>query len=227
VTRSGTIGLVIFDGDGVLYDTEPVVCRVQADVITALGHPITDADARTHIGKTGAEFYAAMAERFAMTIPSDINQRFVKRYTEILAEGLETIPGVRELIAGLTVPYCLATNSTRLRLDVTLKATGLTDVFEGRAFCLDDVARGKPAPDLFLLAAKTMGVAPADCLVIDDNIAGITAARAAGMRAVGFVGASHNAPGQADTLIAAGAERVCATMDEFGALLGISDTVFR
>jgi len=219
--------LVIFDGDGVLYDTEPVVCRVQADVITALGHPITQADARTHIGKTGAEFYAAMAERFGMTIPDDINERFVKRYTEILSEGLEPIPGVRELIARLTVPYCLATNSTKLRLGVTLKASGLADVFKDRAFCLDDVARGKPAPDLFLLAAKTMGAAPSDCLVIDDNIAGITAARTAGMRAIGFVGASHNAPGQADMLIAAGAERVCTTMHEFGALLGISDALIR
>ena len=212
--------LLIFDGDGVLYDTEPVVCRVQADVITALGHPITEADARSHIGKTGAEFYAAMAERFGLTIPGDINQRFVDRYSKVLAEGLEPIPGVRDLIARLTVPFCLVTNSTRLRLDVTLAATGLTDTFKDRVFCLDDVKRGKPAPDMFLLAAKTMNAAPADCLAIDDNIHGIAAARDAGMRAIGFIGASHNAPGQADKLIAAGAERVCESIIEFSELLG-------
>jgi len=212
-------GLLIFDGDGVLYDTEPVVCRVQADVITALGHPITEADARSHIGRTGAEFYAAMAERFAMTIPEDINHRFVTRYREVLADGLAPIPGVRDLIERLCVPYCLVTNSTRLRLDVTLAATGLVDLFKDRLFCLDDVKRGKPAPDMFLLAAKTMKADAADCLAIDDNIHGIAAAREAGMRAIGFVGASHNAPGQAEKLIEAGAERVCNSMLEFAGLL--------
>lgn len=211
--------LIIFDGDGVLYDTEPVVCRVQADIITALGHPITEADARSHIGRTGAEFYAAMAERFAMTIPEDINQRFVKRYREVLADGLAPIPGVRALIERLAIPYCLVTNSTRLRLDVTLAATGLAELFTGRTFCLDDVARGKPAPDMFLLATQTLGASPNDCLAIDDNIHGITAAKEAGIRAVGFIGASHNAPGQAERLIAAGAEIVCEDMDDFATLL--------
>lgn len=211
--------LIIFDGDGVLYDTEPVVGRVQADVITALGFPITEADTRSHTGRTGAEFYAAMAERFGLTIPGDINQRFVKRYAEVLAEGLEPIPGVRDLIGRLNVPFCLATNSTRARLDVTLGTSGLADLFKGRTFCLDDVRHGKPAPDMFLLAAKTMGAAPANCLAIDDNVPGIVAACAAGMRAVGFTGASHNAPGQAERLIAAGAKIVCKDMAEFTALL--------
>ncbi len=211
--------LVIFDGDGVLYDTEPVVGRVQADVITALGFPITLADTQSHTGKTGAEFYAAMAERFGMTIPDDINQRFVTRYAEVLADGLAPIRGVRDLIDRLNVPFCLATNSTRGRLDVTLAATGLADIFKDRAFCLDDVARGKPAPDMFLLAAKTMRAAPGDCLCIDDNIPGIQAARAAGMRAIGFTGNSHTAPGQAERLIAAGAESVCADMSTFETLL--------
>lgn len=209
------IGLLIFDGDGVLYDTEPVVCRVQADVITALGFPITEADARAHIGRTGAEFYAAMAERFQTTLPDDMNARFVERYGEIMAEGLEPIPGVRALIERLKVPYCLVTNSTRARLDVTLRATGLAETFAGRIFCLDDVARGKPAPDMFLMAADTAGVPPADCLAIDDNIHGITAAKAAGMNAVGFVGASHNGPDQEAKLIAAGAKIVFRDIAEF------------
>jgi HAD superfamily hydrolase (TIGR01509 family) len=211
--------LIIFDGDGVLYDTEPVVSRVQADVITALGFAITEADARSHIGKTGAEFYRAMEERFATTLPSDMNQRFVKRYGEVLTEGLAPIPGVRALIERLTVPYCLATNSTRLRLEVTLAATGLKDLFEGRAFALDDVTRGKPAPDLLLHAAKTMGAAPAECLAIDDNITGIMAGRAAGMRVIGFTGATHNAPDQAARLRTAGAEIVCRDMEEIRVLL--------
>jgi HAD superfamily hydrolase (TIGR01509 family) len=213
------IKLFIFDGDGVLYDTEPVVCRVQADVITALGFPIAPEDARAHIGKTGAEFYSAMAERFRTTLPADMNERFVKRYGEILAAGLAPMPGALELIARLAVPYYLATNSTRLRLDVTLAATGLAKVFDGRAVCLDDVARGKPAPDIFLLAARKMNVAPAECLIIDDNIAGIVAATAAGMPAIGFVGASHNAPDQAERLIAAGAQSVCRSMGEVARLL--------
>lgn len=212
--------LLIFDGDGVLYDTEPVVCRVQADVVTAVGYPITPEDARPHIGKTGAQFYRAMEERFETTLPADMNERFVERYSAILSQGLAPIPGVRELIARLSVPYCLATNSTRARLDVTLAATGLGPLFAGRFFCLDDVARGKPAPDLFALAAKTLGADPAGCLVIDDNVHGITAGIAAGMRVIGFVGASHNGADQAAKLTAAGAEAVCTDMAAFADLLG-------
>lgn len=212
--------LLIFDGDGVLYDTEPVVCRVQADVVTAVGYPITPEDAYAHIGKTGAQFYRAMEERFETTLPADMNERFVERYSAILSQGLAPIPGVRELIARLTTPYCLATNSTRARLDVTLAATGLGPLFAGRFFCLDDVARGKPAPDLFLLAAKALGTESTNCLIIDDNVHGITAGIAAGMRVIGFVGASHNDGDQAAKLTAAGAETVCADMNAFADILG-------
>lgn len=212
--------LLVFDGDGVLYDTEPVVCRVQADVVTAAGFPITPKDAYAHIGKTGAQFYRAMEERFETTLPTDMNERFVERYSAILSQGLAPIPGVRELISRLSVPYCLATNSTRARLDVTLAATDLAETFAGRFFCIDDVARGKPAPDLFLLAAKTLGADPAGCLIIDDNVHGITAGIAAGMRVIGFVGASHNGPDQEAKLISAGAEAVCADMMAFADLLG-------
>ena len=215
-------GLVVFDGDGVLYDTEPVISRVQAEIVSALGYPITQAETHAYVGKTGAEFYRAMGERFGTKLPDDMNARFVKRYGEILADGLEPIAGVRDLIGRLKVPFCLATNSTRARLVVTLAASGLAEIFAGRAFCLDDVARGKPAPDLFLHAAETMGAAPADCLVIDDNVAGITGGIAAGMRAIGFVGASHNSAGQAERLLAAGAETVCPDMAAFAQLLARS-----
>jgi len=206
-------GLIIFDGDGVLYDTEPIVCRVQAEVMNALGYAITEADARQHIGKTGAEFYRAMEGRFAATLPGDMNERFVKRYREVLGQGLAPMPGAVKLLGRLAVPFCVATNSTRLRLGVTLEATGLTGLFRGRAFSVSEVARGKPAPDLFFHAADVMGSAPADCLVIDDNVHGIAAGIAAGMRVIGFVGGSHVASDQTARLKDAGAEAVAADMD--------------
>jgi len=190
-------------------------------VMNALGVPVTEADARSQTGRTGAEFYRAMEQKFGVTLPTDMNQRFVKRYGEVLAEGFEPMPGVLDLLRALKVPYCVATNSTRLRLDVTLAAAGLAELFAGRTFCLDDVTRGKPAPDLFLHAARTLGVAPPDAVVVEDSLHGIAAAKAAGMRALGFTGGSHCPPELADKLAAAGAEAVVKNMSELKRLLPI------
>jgi HAD superfamily hydrolase (TIGR01509 family) len=148
-----------------------------------------------------------------------MNLRFVKRYREVLAEGFSAMPGVLDILDGLTVPYCVATNSTRLRLEVTLEAAGLAERFAGRAFCLDDVTRGKPAPDLFLHAAKSLGAAPSDAVVVEDSLHGVAAAKAAGMRVFGFTGGSHCPPELADRLAEAGAERVLSSMQALKPLL--------
>ena len=104
-------------------------------------------------------------------------------------------------------------------LQFEFRGCGDSEGEKGRIICLDDVTRGKPAPDMFLLAAKKMRTAPADSLAIDDNVHGIAAALSAGMHAIGYVGASHNTPDQAERLIAAGAEAVCNDIGAFAALL--------
>jgi HAD superfamily hydrolase (TIGR01509 family) len=131
-----------------------------------------------------------------------------------LAAELRPMPGIRELLASLQVPYCLASSSGGARIALSLQLAGLTEYFDGRIFGTELVVHGKPAPDLFLHAARAMAAPPERCLVIEDSDPGIAAARAAGMTAWGFAGGSHLSAGDAaDRLRASGAAAVFAKMD--------------
>jgi beta-phosphoglucomutase-like phosphatase (HAD superfamily) len=104
---------------------------------------------------------------------------------------LKPIPGIVQVLPRLGVPYCVASSGTLERIRHALDVTGLLGLFEPHLFSAAMVARGKPAPDLFLHAAATMGAIPQNCLVVEDSPAGIEAARAAGMRVLAFTGGSH------------------------------------
>jgi HAD superfamily hydrolase (TIGR01509 family) len=211
--------LVIFDGDGVLYDTEMLMSALQIEMLKGFGMPITDADVRPYLGLTGAEMYRDLEKRFGILLPADFNEQFVQRYRALMAEHLPLMPGALALLDRLKVPACICTNSTRLRFDVTLASTGLDKYFPGRAFCVDDVARGKPAPDLYLHACAHMKTAPTDALIVEDSIMGIRAGTAAGCRVIGFAGGAHCPPDHDTSLVEAGAEIVCHDMATLGSLL--------
>ncbi len=211
--------LVIFDGDGVLYDTEPLMNLLQIEQLALHGVHVADADIRGYIGLPGATMYRDFEKRFGVTLPDDFNAQFVRAYGEKVRALSPLMPGATLLLDGLSAPACICTNSTRLRFDVTLAATGLDAYFKGREFCLDDVTRGKPAPDLYLHASKQMKTAPSDALVIEDSMSGVKAGRAAGCRVVGFAGGSHCEPGHDRTLTEAGAETVCHDMTTLASLL--------
>ena len=211
--------LVIFDGDGVLYDTEMLMSALQIEMLQGYGMPITYDDVRPYLGLTGAEMYRDLEKRFGVALPADFNEQFVQRYGKLMAQHLPVMPGALALLDRLDRPACICTNSTRLRFDVTLASTGLDKYFSGRAFCLDDVARGKPAPDLYLHACAHMMTAPEDALIVEDSIMGIRAGRTAGCRVVGFAGGAHCPPDHDRALIEAGAETVCHDMATLGSLL--------
>ena len=129
---------------------------------------------------------------------------------------LRPIPGIAAVIDALPCPFCVASSSLPERIRLSLEVTGLWTRFEGRAFSSTMVRRGKPAPDLFLHAAASLGFAPADCLVVEDSPAGITAARAAGMRVIAFTGGGHAAGADHRARVAAlGPDAV---IDDMGAL---------
>jgi HAD superfamily hydrolase (TIGR01509 family) len=120
--------------------------------------------------------------------PPDFSSRLVQRTRSVLENHLTAVSGVEEVLNSLSVPYCVASNGNRANMTFTLEHTGLLHRFQGRMYCAEDVAAPKPAPDLFLHAARESKVTPERCVVVEDTPTGVVAARAAGMRAYGFAG---------------------------------------
>ena len=199
------VSAVIFDCDGVLVDSEPVANRVLARVLTEEGLPTTTEDSmRTYMGRSWASCMASVRESLGREIDSDaIEARYVAGVREAWATELRPVPGIEEALDRIALPSCVASSGDHERIRFTLGHTGLLARFEGRIFSATDpeVSRGKPAPDLFLHAARTMGFDPATTVVVEDTVPGAEAGRAAGMRVLGYAG--HSA---AEDLAAAGAE---------------------
>ncbi|MEU9117440.1 HAD family hydrolase [Streptomyces sp. NPDC048483] len=184
-------GLVIFDSDGVLVDSEPISNRVLAGYLTELGHPTTyEESLRDYMGGAMHRIHDVVLERSGERLPADFDVTFHGRVFEAFRRELEPVVGVGEVLGKLAVegvPYCVASSGSHERIRVGLTKTGLFGRFgEECIFSSQDVGRGKPAPDLFLHAARVMGVVPERCVVVEDSVLGVRAAVAAGMDVYGF-----------------------------------------
>lgn len=187
--------LVIFDCDGVLVDSEQISLGVMLAVLDEAGCHLTDQDGYAHLlGRSLGSVAIWLKEERAFDLTEPLLQRLRARMFERFRQELTPIEGVAQAIAALGSQICVASSSQPDRIRLSLTVTGLHDLFSPHIFSASMVARGKPAPDLFLYAAQKMGVAPQDCTVIEDSPAGITAAKAAGMQVIGFVGGSHAKP---------------------------------
>ena len=210
--------MIIFDCDGVLVDSEILSCGTDARLMTEAGYAITtEALIAGYIGRPKAEIWAAIAELRGAPWPEGVLQRANDLLIDRLRTELQPVRGVAgalDAIGAVEGPMAVASSSGVEKLRLSLEVCGLWDTFGGRVFSAEMVARGKPAPDVFLHAAAQCGVDPAACLVIEDSVAGVTAARAAGMTALGFTGGEHTFPGHADSLSAAGARAVVGHMDD-------------
>ncbi|HET8956320.1 MAG TPA: HAD family phosphatase [Solirubrobacterales bacterium] len=210
--------LVIFDCDGVLVDTEPISNRILAAAISEAGLPIAaDEVKREFEAMRLTDIQVRVEERLGRPLGDAWLGDFEARREAAFREGIEPIPGVEEVLRALSAegrPFCAASQARLEKTELTLGLTGLRRYFEdGALFASTMVVHGKPAPDLFLHAAGAMGFEPADCVVVEDAVPGVRAARAAGMPVFGY------APeGTGDRLAAAGA-RVFDSMDELPSLL--------
>ena len=208
------IGLVVFDCDGVLVDSESLACGVEARALTALGYPITGAEvARRYAGLSDADMRRAVEGEIGRPLPPDHGERCAAALEEAFRRELRPVAGmaaVVDAVAAAGLARCVASSSAPERLKFALTVTRLWEKFVPNVFSARMVARGKPAPDLFLFAAGRMEVEPAACLVIEDSVPGIQAARAAGMTAVGFAGGGHCGPDHTARLREADADEVCA-----------------
>ncbi|WP_405012760.1 HAD family hydrolase [Kitasatospora sp. NBC_01539] len=183
--------LVIFDNDGVLVDSEPISNRVLAEYLTELGHPTTVEDSyRDFMGTASHRVHDVILERHGARLPEGFDDLFHARVFAAFEAELVAVRGAEELLKELRqreVPYCLASSAAHTWIRTALDLTGLRGhLAEERIFSAEDVGVGKPAPDLFQHAARTLGVPPERCLVLEDSPNGVLAARAAGMDVYGY-----------------------------------------
>jgi len=204
--------LVIFDCDGVLVDTEPISNRLFAEMLTAEGYPIDPATVMERfMGRPTSESIREVEQALGRPLPKDLPARLERRIIDAFKADPRPVPGVREAALALPGRRCVASSSGHGYLREVLAAAGLADLFE-RMFSSREVARGKPAPDLFLHAAASLGVTPERCLVIEDSPAGVEAAVAAGIAVLGYA---------ARTSAEALASRGAVTFDAMPALPGL------
>jgi HAD superfamily hydrolase (TIGR01509 family) len=203
--------LVIFDCDGVLVDSEPIFNRAHADILSQCGYPITpERVIERFCGISDTEMLAAIEREWGRRLPADYRDRVAALTDASCAAGLTSFPGLVDALDLMRARICVASSSTPERVRKSLAFVGLLDRFEPNIFSAVMVQRGKPAPDLFLYAARAMGADPARVIVIEDSVPGIRAAVSAGMAVIGFRGGSHCPAGHEDILRRNGATAVIA-----------------
>jgi HAD superfamily hydrolase (TIGR01509 family) len=217
------IDLIIFDCDGVLVDSEVISCRAHAEVLTRHGYPITsDQVLKRFLGVSDREARLTIETEMGRKLPDDFEAHLKQAALQRYASELVAIPNIGEAIAAIGLPTCVASSGTPEKIRHGLTCAGLFETLAPHIFSALQVARGKPAPDLFLFAAEQMGAPPARCLVIEDSVPGVTGGRAAGMTVLGFHGGGHCTSGHADLLRAAGA---AVTFDDMRQLPGLIEQI--
>ena len=212
--------LVIFDCDGVLVDSEIISCREHAALLTELGYPISaDQVFERFLGRATHDTTREVEAELGRSLPDDFFAQLKTRLDAAFASSLQAVPHLEAALDALDRPCCVASSGTPEKIATSLRLVGLGHRFASRIFSATEVARGKPAPDLFLLAARRMAVEPERCLVIEDSVPGVTGARAAGMTVLGYCGGSHCRPDHAAALTAAGAAASFADMRQLADLI--------
>jgi HAD superfamily hydrolase (TIGR01509 family) len=225
---SAAFDLLIFDCDGVLVDSEVLACRAVSEALAEFGLslPIEEV-AERFLGRSTKDMYAALEADWNCVLPDAVRSRIRAHSRDLFDRELLPVKGVAAALDALTGLRCVASSSGAEAIAHKLGRTDLLRRFEPASlFSAHMVSRGKPAPDLFLHAAGRLGTEPRRCLVIEDSVPGVTAAKAAGMTVFGFIGASHCRAGHEGRLSAAGADLVLAEMRELPRLIAQRNATF-
>ncbi|SFI70658.1 haloacid dehalogenase superfamily, subfamily IA, variant 3 with third motif having DD or ED/haloacid dehalogenase superfamily, subfamily IA, variant 1 with third motif having Dx(3-4)D or Dx(3-4)E [Bosea sp. OK403] len=211
---------LIFDFDGVVADSESLANLVLAEAVSALGHPTTLDDALTrYCGRRWSDVVIAIEGDLGAELPPDFSDALKAATLARFRSDLREVEGASAFIARFhAIPRCIASSSSIERLTLCLDVLGLASQFGQNVFSAEMVARGKPHPDIFLLAASKLGTNPESCLVIEDSTGGIKAAAAAGMESIGLCAASHIRAAHAERLRAAGATHIATSWQEVDTL---------
>ena len=213
-----SIDLLISDCDGVIVDSEIISHRVLFEALSlhVPAEQLHEALEGT-FGLTVPSIIDLIEKRFDIKLPETFDNDLRRHSEKVVAEEVQAIPGVREALMTIELPLAVASNSRLHNVESSLRRAGLTERVAGNIFCAEMVASPKPAPDVYLLAAERMGVAPGRCLVVEDSPTGVLAARTAGMQVIGFTGASHIPAGHDHALREMGVAAVISDMRELPA----------
>lgn len=216
---------LIFDFDGVLLDSEYASNRHLAELLSELGHPTSLEHALTNFtGLSGPAFRDAVERHIGRTLPDEFHRRRDEEDRRCLEDGLANVAGAVEFVQGLPagLPKAVASSSTTHWIRTHLRHLGLSEAFADHVYSgHEHVARGKPAPDIYLHAADRIGVPIADCAIIEDSEVGVTGALASGARVIGLVAGRHCNSSHGDRLRAIGVREIAANFDEVRALLAL------
>ncbi len=209
------ISHVIFDCDGVLLDSEKISMDVDLALLAENGIALSEAEMHHRfVGTTFESMIEAVEVEFGKALPKDLSDRKDVLMLELYRRDLKTVPGVIPMLQHLGLPKSIGTNGPRHRALAALRMTGLEPFFGDRLTTFEDVKYGKPAPDIYQLAAFRAGFAPDKCVVVEDSVTGVTAALAAGTHVIGFTGVAHDPVSKAKALKQEGVLTVVHTMEE-------------
>ena len=220
---ASVISTIIFDCDGVLVDSERLAQEIELDVLDSIGLHYDRREFSVRFTGTSTEaFWEALEAdgwaRLGRSIAGEIRRPMRDRMRAVFRERLAEVPGARAAIETVRHRKAVASSSTARALRRKLEHVGHWDYFAPYVYSADQVEHPKPAPDLFVHAAAELRAAPGECLVIEDSVNGVRAARAANMRVWGFVGGGHQDADSGARLTAAGAERIVADWAEAAGL---------
>lgn len=212
--------LLIFDCDGVLVDSEIISNRVLAAHLSRHGYPLTSAECQVQfLGRT-IPGVIEMVRNEGIDLPGDFEATLREKDIKAFADELKPVAGMQSTLEQLhNIPKCVASSGSPEKIRTNLQTTGLLGYFDPNLFSGRDVAKSKPAPDLFYMAADRMGARSDTCTVIEDTALGVEGAKRAGMRCFGFIGGSHRVPSDASVLRQAGADLIFEDMTQLPTLI--------
>ena len=217
--RKNRFGLVIFDCDGVLVDSELITNRVFARMLNELGLAVTLEDMfEQFVGRSMPQCLQIIAQLLGGPVPQHFLEEYQTRTAAALKSELKAVPDIEKVLAAVRIPFCVASSGTHQKMHTTLGLTGLLPQFRGKMYSVTEVAQSKPFPDVFLHAARQQGVAPVDCAVIEDTPTGVRAGVAAGMTVFGYCGLTPR-----QSLIEAGAHHTFERMRDLPDLISAAE----
>lgn len=198
---------LIFDCDGVLVDSEILAQQVLLEYIRPLGFTGDQRELRRRFtGKIEADIIAELSTESNMQIPDNFHLNMMDTLHKKIQQELQPVAGMRDLVRSLKTPKSVASNSKQKQVRESLAITQMDDFFDQRYYTRDMVVMPKPAPDVYLFAVEEIGIHPDDVWVIEDSLTGVRSAKAAGLKVIGFAGASHNDVDHIDDLKKVGAD---------------------
>ena len=209
------VSAVIFDFDGVIADSEILANQVLADSVSALGVSMALEDAYNEfLGKSFQQILQIIEKKISMPLPADFAETYRSQVFARFRDSLKPVNGVESFLQALNYKKCIASSSAPERIEMCLQVLDLKRYFPHSVFSATMVERGKPHPDIFLYAANEMGVNARECVVIEDSLSGVKAAKAAGMQVIGLLAASHMQQNYSKRLLSAGADHIAHSYDD-------------